>query len=234
MTRQPVLFIPGTLCTPAVFDLQARELESLAPCITLVEFTLEDHISKMADTAIEKIAPHGAAAIIGFSMGGMVAMEIARKAPQLIGKLALLNSSFLADSSENQAARRAHLQQAKAEGMESVIRQHYLDRYLHRQSATARKLIIDMACELGTASFEAQINAHASRPDSGATLGTIKCPTLILGAANDRLCPLDLQTRMHRLIENSKLQMLDACGHFSMLERPADVNRALRDWYLGG
>jgi len=228
----PVLLIPGTLCTPDVFKLQAGELAAIAPHVELVRFTLEDSISKMADTAIESIRAHGAAAVIGFSMGGMVAMEMARKAPQLIGKLALLNSNYQADSAGNQAARRRHLAQARIGGMEAVIRQHYLDRYLHRPSASAEKLIIDMACELGPACFAAQIRAHATRPDSGATLKSIRCPTLILGALQDQLCPPLMQTRMAQMIENSDLLMLDACGHFSMLERPADVNTALRDWYL--
>lgn len=233
MSKQPVLFIPGTLCTPAVFELQARELESIAPRIELLRFTLEDHISKMADTAIEKMASYRSVAIIGFSMGGMVALEIVRKAPQLIGKLALLNSNFKTDSPENRSARLLHLQQAKTSGMEIVMQEHYLDRYLYRQSGAARKLITDMACELGTACFEAQIKAHASRPDSSTTLREINCRTLIVGAAQDVLCPPDIQSQMHSAIKNSELLMLDSCGHFSMLERPDDVNRALRDWYLG-
>jgi pimeloyl-ACP methyl ester carboxylesterase len=230
--KLPVLFIPGTLCTGAIFERQVKALAELAPQVVVVQPGLEDSMSKMADAAIDAILPHSAAAVIGFSMGGMIAMEIARKAPQLIGKLALLNTNFHADSASNRAARLLHLQQARAEGMERVIRQHYLQRYLHQPSPATGQLIIDMACELGPDCFDAQIRAHASRPDSSTTLQGITCPTLVLGAEQDELCAPAVQEQMHRMISGSTLVMLRDCGHFSMLEKPAEVSRALRDWYL--
>jgi len=229
----PILFIPGTLCTPDVFELQIKALATIAPRVETVRFKLEDSFSKMADMAIESIRPHRTAAVIGFSMGGMVAMEIARKEPELIGRLALINTNYHVDGIDNRSARLLHLQQADSEGMENVIRQHYLDLYLHQPSTAAQKLIVDMACELGTACFAAQIKAHASRVDSSTTLQGIKCPTLILGAEQDGLCPPIVQTQIHQMIEGSELVMLEACGHFSMLERPNAVNNALRNWYLG-
>jgi pimeloyl-ACP methyl ester carboxylesterase len=95
-------------------------------------------------------------------------------------------------------------------------------------------VIIDMACELGPACFKAQIKAHASRPDCSRTLAAIRCPTLVLGARQDALCPPVMQTQMHQMMANSELVMLDDCGHFSVLEKPGEVNTALRDWYLRG
>jgi pimeloyl-ACP methyl ester carboxylesterase len=230
--KTPVLFIPGTLCTGAVFDSQTEALSQTAPHLDVVQFTHEDSISRMADKAIESINRRSGAAIIGFSMGGMVAMEIARIAPELIKKLALLNTNFHADLPDRKSARVRHLRQAKSEGIESVIRQHYLDRYLHQPTISAINLIIKMADEMGVDCFEAQISALASRPDSGETLSEIKCSTLILGARQDQLCPPSGQLRMQEMIENSKLQILESCGHFSMLERPLEVNQALRHWYL--
>lgn len=228
----PVLFLPGTLCTPAVFESQIKALALHAPQIDVVEFALEDRISKMADKAIEKIRDQSATAVIGFSMGGMVAMEIARKAPELIGKLALLNSTCHEDSADNRPARIRHLRQAQSEGMEDVIRQHYLDHYLYQPLTAARKLIMNMACELGTGCFEAQIEALASRPDFAATLSGIKCPILILGANQDEMCSHATQKQMAQLIKDSKLVMLESCGHFSILEKPVEVNQALINWYL--
>jgi len=232
LLKLPVLFIPGTLCTGAIFERQVKELIAFAPQLDVVQFEREDSFSKMADKAIERVSKHGPAAVIGFSMGGMVAMEIFRKTPALIGKLALLNTNFQADSAENQSARLLHYQQALSGGMKNMICQYYLGRYLHKPLTTARKLIIDMACELGPTCFKSQIKAHASRPDSSGTLRDIKCPTLILGSRQDDLCPPFLQTQMHQMIADSELVMLDDCGHFSMLEKPDEVNAALRNWYL--
>jgi pimeloyl-ACP methyl ester carboxylesterase len=232
LKKLPVLFIPGTLCTPAVFGPQVRELELSAPRVDVVQFALEDSISSMADTAIELISPQSGAAIIGFSMGGMVAMEIVRKAPELIKKLALLNTNFHADLPERKPARMTHLSLARSEGMESVIRQFYLERYLAQQTTSATRLIIDMATEMGTNCFEAQVKALSNRQDSSTTLPAINCPTLIVGAEQDELCPPSAQLQMQRLINNSELLMLENCGHFSMLEQPHELNKALRNWYL--
>ena len=232
MGKLPVLFIPGTLCTRAVFESQINALAKVARRVDAVQFTLEDSIAKMADKAIEMICRENGAAIVGFSMGGMVAMEIARTAPELIRKLALLNSNCHADLPDRHSARLRHLEQAKTKGMESVIRQHYLERYLHQQTTGASDLIINMASEMGAACFEAQIKALASRPDSTTTLSAIKCPTLIMGAQQDQLCPPSEQLRMQSIIENSDLQILESCGHFSTLEKQDEINKALLDWYL--
>jgi pimeloyl-ACP methyl ester carboxylesterase len=207
-------------------------LSQLAAQVEVVEFSVEDSISKMADTAIKKISSRDGAALIGFSMGGMVAMEIARRAPELIRKLALLNTNSHADFPQRQAARLQHLKEAGSTGMASVIRQYYLGRYLHKASPHNRKLIVRMASELGTGCFAAQIRALATRQDSSADLANIKCPTLILGSLQDQLCHPDEQIQMQQKIEGSKLVMLDECGHFSMLEKSQAVNKALREWYL--
>jgi pimeloyl-ACP methyl ester carboxylesterase len=228
----PVLFIPGTLCTRAVFDAQIDMFSQLAAQVDVVEYSVEDTISKMADTAIKKISSRDGAAIIGFSMGGMVAMEIARRAPELIRKLALLNTNSHADPPERQAGRMQHLREAKSAGMASVIRQYYLGRYLHKASPRSRNLIVRMATELGSECFATQIRALTTRQDSSTALSNIKCPTLILGSLQDQLCHPDEQIQMQQKIEDGTLVMLDECGHFSTLEKPLAVNKALRDWYL--
>ena len=207
-------------------------MNKLAPQVLSVDFRLENSISQMAKKAIAMIPGQSAAAIIGFSMGGMVAMEIARQAPQRISKLALLNSNFHADLADRRATRIQHLEQATSMGMAYVIRQFYLERYLHQSAPGAEQLIINMATELGTACFKAQIEALSTRQESGTTLERIHKPALILGGNQDSLCRSEIQTRMHHMIEGSELVMLDDCGHFSMLEKPQDVNDALRNWYL--
>jgi pimeloyl-ACP methyl ester carboxylesterase len=232
LKKLPVLFIPGTLCTPNVFNSQVKALEPLAAQIDVVRFALEDSISEMADTAIKHIDPKVGSAIVGFSMGGMVAMEIARQAPELIKKLALLNTNLHADLPGRQLARLQHLKEASTSSMGDIIRQYYLDRYLYQAHPEAGKQIITMANNLGTKCFAAQINALATRLDSRDVLANIKCPTLILGASEDELCPQVKQRQMQQTVKNSELKILDACGHFSILEKPPEVNHALQDWYL--
>lgn len=232
MTRPPVLFLPGTLCTPSVFDSQISALVDVAPRIEALRFTSQDSIALMADLAIAQIPKQGSASIIGFSMGGMVAMEIVRRAPQLVEKLALLNTNFLADTIDKKATREKYLKQARSSGIENVVRHHLLQSYLHRPTPGNEELIITMAGELGSGCYEAQHKALATRPDFRASLPGIKCPTLVLAAAQDKLCALSMQTEMHQMIENSELVTLMDCGHFSTLEQASAVNSALLKWYL--
>lgn len=232
MGELPVLFLPGTLCTGALFEHQISVLKPLATRIEVVQFTLESSVDEMARLALRHIPPNDAAAIIGFSMGGMVAMAMAKRNPGLISKLALLNTNAHAELPERHAARIQHLESARNHGIESLFKQNYLPRYLHRHEPAHQRLIIEMASELGTNCFEAQINALATRPDSAKTLEAINCPTLILGSSQDELCPPSAHKAMNQLIKGSDLMILEECGHFSTLEQADAVNNALLDWYL--
>lgn len=227
-----MLFLPGTLCTGEVFDHQAQALGLVAARIALVRFENECSLDEMADTAAHQIDPAEPAAVVGFSMGGMVALTLARLWPQRVAKLALINSNAHADLPGRPEARRRHLLSARREGMESVIERCYLDHYLHRQEPAHRRLILKMAGELGVDAFAAQSRALAARPDQAPCLQDLECPVLIVGSRNDPLCPPAVHVAMHELLPNSELVLLDDCGHFSTLEQAAAVSRALRNWYL--
>lgn len=229
----PVLLLPGTLCTGAIFEHQAKALEALTSSVEIVQFCHERSIDEMAATVAQRIQPGTAAAIAGFSMGGMVALALALRAPERIAKLALINSNHHGDRPERRARRLAQLAATTDEELPGLIERDYLPRYLHRQEPRHRALILDMARELGIGCFRAQTAALASRSDASQTLRSIECPTLIIGSTKDPLCPPDIQFEMHRLAAHSDLLVLEDCGHFSTLERPAAVSRALASWYRG-
>lgn len=233
MGKPPVLLLPGTLCTPAVFEHQARALAACAPCVETVRFTTQDSITAMAELAITLIPPKRAAVVVGFSMGGMVAMEIYRRAPQRVAKLALLNTNPHADLPLRKTSRDLQLHQARQVGLEQVVRQRLLPNYLYRSTTAIEKLIVGMAIELGVDCYAAQSEALATRVDSTATLQSITCPTTILGGAQDPLCPPEVQTHMQSLVPGSELRVVDKCGHFSCLEQADEVSATLLEWYLG-
>lgn len=233
MVPVPVLLLPGTLCTGAIFDQQSAALTSVASRVEVVQFRHERSIDEMAETVDRRISRGRAAAIAGFSMGGMVALALARKNPGKVARLALINSNHFGDRPERRAARLGQLATMKDSGLTDLIKRDYLPRYLYRQEPRHRSLILEMAGELGLDCFRAQTAALASRPDATATLRALDCPTLILGSTGDPLCPPAVQIEMHRLAACSDLVLLGECGHFSTLERPDAVSRALCSWYLG-
>jgi len=228
----PVLLLPGTLCTGAIFEQQVKALEPLAPRVEVVQFWHERSIEEMAVTVAQRIPPDTAAAIAGFSMGGMVALALARQAPEKIGKLALINSNHHGDRTERRARRLAQLAATTNDELPGLIESDYLPRYLHLQEPEHRALILRMARELGVDCFRAQTAALAGRQNADETLRALDRPTLIIGSTEDPLCPPAIQTEMHRMVEHSELLLLDNCGHFSTLERPAEVSHALCTWYL--
>jgi pimeloyl-ACP methyl ester carboxylesterase len=229
-----VLLLPGTLCTGAIFNRQIAALRPLAPSVEVVQFRHERSIDEMAATVAQRIPAGTAAAIAGFSMGGMVALALARQMPERVARLALVNSNHHGDRPERRSRRLAQLAAATDGDLPGLIERDYLPRYLRHQAPEHRALILDMALELGIECLRVQTAALASRPDATETLRTLDCPTLIIGSTEDPLCPPDVQIEMHRTAPSSDLLLLNDCGHFSTLERPDAVSRALCGWYLGG
>jgi pimeloyl-ACP methyl ester carboxylesterase len=230
MARGPVLFLPGTLCTGAVFATQSEALAPRAGDVLVADFRKERSIAEMAETAAALLHGSAPAAVIGFSMGGMVAIALAERYPERVDRLALLNSNVHADLPERAEGRRRLLAEARRVGLRQVIEAHFLKNYLYRGEPDHCRLILDMADEHGLDAFEAQAQALADRPDASATLASFHGNTLILGAQQDLLCPPAVQRDMLRLARNGRMVLLEECGHFAVLEKAREVNRALLDW----
>ena len=230
MPGRPLLLLPGTLCTGAVFDLQRESLKAAADPVLTAEFRLERSIRAMADSA-SRLVPEGRkAAVAGFSMGGMVAIDLAARYPERVDRVALLNSNSHADLPDRHAGRLEALAAARRQGLRAVVAERMLPAYLHHQDEGHRALILDMAEAHGVEAFAAQIEALAERPDASEALSSLDCPVLILGGRDDPLCPPRSQRDMLQQARRGQLVLLEDCGHFSLLEQPTRVSRALLDW----
>lgn len=231
--RPSLLLLPGTLCTEAVFEAVLPELGALAPHVVAVPFNRERSIDAMVDTALEHAGSLDPLAVVGFSMGGMVGLALAARAPERVARLALLNSNSHADLPGRLESRTRLIAAAKNTNFGSVVERDMLPGYLHLQRPGDRRLVVDMATQLGVEVLEAQSQALATRRDMTPRLGEISCPTLVLGSTHDVPCPPQVQVTMHQGIPGSDLVILGECGHFALIERPVSVARALVAWYLG-
>lgn len=231
MTQLPILILPGTLCTGTMFNKQINHLQQYCQDITVVQFTTEKSLTEMADKAIAA-TKNKPCAIIGFSMGGIVAAEIARTQPQLIAKLALVNSNCHADIPERKSARKAQISQAKSGQLTKLLSETFLPNYLFKENNAHKNLIIEMATSLGADCFAAQAMAIEDRPDVLSVLQSLKSDILIIGGKQDKICPADHQKMMHENLPGSHLQLLEQCGHFSPLEQAEKVSNLLTYWYL--
>ena len=231
MTALPIIFLPGTLCTGLMFKQQISILSQHCNDVRVVQFTNQESIAQMAKCVIEA-ANNQPVALIGFSMGGIIAMEVARTHPELIAKLALINSNSHGDLPERKASRPAQIEQAKAGKLASLITDTLMPHYLYQYQPANAELIIQMALSLGEDCFAAQVMAIEDRPDSLGVLQQLDCQTLIIGGLQDKICPAQHQFYMHQALPKSDLLLLGHCGHFSPLEQSDKVTNALCEWYL--
>lgn len=231
MTQLPILFLPGTLCTGAMFSQQIQHLQQYCNDISVVQFTTEDTLTAMANKVIT--ATKGKpCAIVGFSMGGIVALEVAKTHPQLIAKLALVNSNCHADLPERKAARGAQIARAISGQLTELMTETFLPNYLFKADRAHEQLILNMATTLGADCFAAQVIAIEDRPDALSVLTSLKSDIVIIGGKQDKVCPAEHQQMMHDNLPSSRLALLDECCHFSPLEQAEQVSNLLTQWYL--
>lgn len=234
MTPLPVLALTGLLNDQRVWQHQARELGDRHP-FTIVPSTSCDSIVALAQAALAQ-APAGRFALAGFSLGGYVALELLRCAPERVAALALVDTSARADTPESIAWRKGAIA-AMREGLSGDVLASFLPRVLHPSrvhDAALVELFRSMSEVVGTDGFVRQQHAAMGRPDSRSLLPSIRCPTIVICGREDQITPLALSEEMATLIDGAKLVVIEECGHASPLERPKDVTVALRDWLGGG
>ena len=168
-------------------------------------------------------------ALVGLSMGGIVAFEIWRQARERVTHLALLDTTFRADRPERRELRLEQMARVEMGGLREVtasLKPLYLSRK-NRDDMQLLQAILDMGLSLGAEVFRRQSTALRDRADSLATLAGIDCPVLVLCGRDDELCPVDLHVAMAKAIPHAELVVLEDCGHLSSMEEPGAVTRAL-------
>lgn len=160
-------------------------------------------------------------------MGGILALELVRRAPDRISHLALLNTTYHEDKAG--AKRTKQLERVRAGELDLVLRDELKPNYMHpaNRSAESLKLLSDMASSLGEKAFESQTKALMQRRSYAETLDQISCPTLIMAGKDDTVCPPSIHRDMAEHIAGSRLIVVSNCGHLSAIERPEEVTGAL-------
>jgi pimeloyl-ACP methyl ester carboxylesterase len=217
-----LVLLSGMMCDGRLFD-------HMSPHICL-PITGSDTIEAIA-TNVLKNAPD-IFALGGLSMGGIVAMEVIRQAPDRVTRLALMDTNCEAETDKIKAFRQPHIDRALAGHLDSVMRDEMKPNYLSDgpNRAPVLDLCMDMALALGPEVFVEQSRALRDRPDQKETLATWRKPTLILCGADDRLCPLHRHETMADLMPQATLTIIENAGHLPPLEQPDATREALERW----
>lgn len=229
MPRVSLVLVPGLLCTQALFEAQIAGLADLA------EVTVADHRRSDSMAAIARDLLSAAPeefAIAGLSMGGYVAFEVLRQAPERVTRLALLDTTARPDLPEQTANRERLVALAQKRGVEAAAEQLLAKLVAPSRRADAQIVgsIMAMAAATGVEAFARQQRAIAARADSRLLLAGISCPTLVLVGAEDELTPPSIAAEMASAIPGGRLEVIQGAGHLTALEEPAAVTAALRFW----
>ncbi len=225
----PILLVPGLGGSPRLFAPVVPALWRFGP-VTVANHIRDDSMGAIARRILAEAPPRFALA--GHSMGGYIAFEIMRQAPQRVAKLALINTQARPDTPEATARRRNQIARAKSGDYRAVLDELFLG-FVHpsrREDATLRQLVHDMGDDVGAEAFVRQQTAVLSRPDSRPTLAWIKCPTLVLTGDEDNTIPNSLSVEMADGIHGAKLVILSNCGHLPQPEQPQATADALVEW----
>lgn len=226
--KQRLLLLPGLLCDDALWQFQREALADVAD-VTIADLTRSDTIAAMAEDALAGAPDRFALA--GLSMGGYVALEIMRRAPERVTHLALLDTSARPDTPELTERRKALIELA-SRGKFKGVTPRLLPLLLHKdhQFPPLSTIVVDMAARVGQPAFIRQELAIMNRPDSRPFLKDIAVPTLVLVGEDDMLTPVPLHEELADGITGSEFQVIARCGHLTTLEKPDMVNRAMFDW----
>jgi pimeloyl-ACP methyl ester carboxylesterase len=165
-------------------------------------------------------------------MGGIIAMEILRRAPDRITRIALMGTNPLAETPPAAAEREPQIVGVRTGRLEQVMRKKLETQHFAPgpQRNDVCELVVDMALTLGGETFVRQSRALQRRRDQQGTLRKCKVPTLVLCGAHDQICPVKRHTFMAELIPFAHLVVLENAGHFMTLDDPAATTAALREW----
>ncbi|HKE17774.1 MAG TPA: alpha/beta fold hydrolase [Kofleriaceae bacterium] len=225
----PIVLVPGLLCTSRLYAGQIEELWRAGP-VTIADHTRDDSMAGAARRILADAPPRFALA--GLSMGGYIAFEILRQAPERVARLALLDTTARPDTPEQTEARRGQIALTES-GRFAEVPELLMPKLLHpthQGDAGLRAAVVEMAEAIGPAAFVVQQRAIIGRIDSRPSAGAIRCPTLVLVGDGDAITPPDRAEEMAGLIGGARFVTIPVCGHLSSLERPREVARALADW----
>jgi pimeloyl-ACP methyl ester carboxylesterase len=231
--QHPLFLIPGLLNTEDLWRDQVQGLAEFGQIRVTTEQCDHFNMREIAAQILQSAPAHFALA--GLSLGGYVAFEILRQAPERVMKLALLDTTARPDTPEKATQRRETIGTARVHGVRKVL-EAMLPNLLHPEHASdpaMRARLTRMAEAVGVDAFERQQTAIMNRPDSRPLLPDIRCPTLVLCGHEDRLTPPEFAREMADAIPDSRLVIVDHCGHLAPIEQPEQVTQALRGWLAG-
>jgi pimeloyl-ACP methyl ester carboxylesterase len=223
MVTTPVIFLPGSLCDERVFADQLREIDQ--PC-EVADLTLDDSIAAMAIRVLRAAPPRFA--LVGLSMGGIVASEIARLASERVLAMALLDTNLGVADDLQLRTRRRWASDVRSGRFAQVVEE--LVPALTISPEAHGPLIVEMATAVGPAGFLRQNEALLHRRDQLSIVSRFQGPILIACGSHDRLCSPRVHADLAARFAHARLLVVEQAGHLSSIDQPVALTSGLTDW----
>ena len=229
MSRPNLLLLPGLLEDVDAFE---QVIAGIAPIANTVvaDLTRADNMPALAREALKQ-APAGPLLLAGHSMGGYVALELMRQAPERVTKLCLLQTNARPDSAESTENRRRLM--ALAEKDFDAVITTLLAKLMtaeHQKDVVLTGIISAMGLATGKEGFKRQQAAIIGRIDSRPSLKDIRCPTLVVAGREDQIMPVEVLQELADGIPGARLAIIEDCGHMASLEQPDELLALVREW----
>lgn len=226
-----VVLLPGLACDEDLWSDQRAALSAAGYEVVISQaHTRANSLPAMATWLLDEL--HGALTLVGSSMGGMLALEVFRQAPDRVAALGLLGSTARADTPEVSQLRQQAIDLFAQGRIDEVLRAN-VPLAFHPQHAADERMVrryFDMIHRSGAAQLIAQNQAVMARPDSRDLLRRIRCPVLVLWGDHDALTPAPCSEEIVQAIGHARYAQLNACGHLLTWEQPQQVNAHLIQW----
>ena len=229
MSLPALVLLPGMMCDARMYAPQIEALKDIAEC-QVGYLGGADNSAEIAKQVLLN-APEKFA-LAGLSMGGIVAMEVARQAPQRVTRLALMDTNPWVEEDDVKATRNRQIDAAEAGQLEQLLRETMVPRYLANPYSLLTELCVQMGLTLGKDVFIRQSLALQTRHDQKVTLANFNKPCLVLMGEEDELCPIDRHECMVALLPQVAFVKIANAGHIPTLEKPAATNAALKQWMV--
>ncbi|MGH8053761.1 MAG: alpha/beta fold hydrolase [Stenotrophomonas sp.] len=230
--KTPLLLLPGLLNDATLWRAQLDALADIADC-QVGDLTLHDSLRATAEAVLSHAPDQFALA--GFSLGGYIAQEILRIAPERVTRLALLDTSFKPDSPERAAQRLAQQNSVRLPGTFHGFGDKLMRSYIDASRLDDHALVDTvrgMTARLGAEVFLRQ--SRIERIDGSDVLRAWRKPTVVICGRNDAITPLAVSEQMAALMPQATLVVIPQCGHLAPLEKPLEVSAAMREWLAVG
>lgn len=231
-SRPTVVLLPGLLCDNRVWRSQAAALAGVAD-VTIADFAEHDDLGEMARASLALVEDATTPVdVVGHSMGGRVALEIWRIAPQRVRSLVLLDTGVHGVRPGEAESRQVLLDVSAEQGM-GALADEWLPPMVHPDRWSDEDLMGDLRDMVTSATPEQharQIHALLTRRDATPLLASITVPTLVVSGRDDGWSPLAQHEQIAAAIPGARLEIVEDAGHMTTVERPAEISALLRDW----